>query len=102
MLRLQQRFKSYYHAMYIEEVNEIALNSKDDKRSQTFDRITSFPPEKVLLYAKQILNVCKAKVTLLSKECENELYVACNILLQYIERKCLSEMKKYVKFEVKK
>ena len=46
MLRLQQRFKSYYHAMYIEEVNEIALNSKDDKRSQTFDRITSFPPRK--------------------------------------------------------
>ena len=32
--------------MYIEEVNEIALNSKDDKRSQTFDRITSFPPRK--------------------------------------------------------
>ena len=40
-----------------------------------------FHPEKVLLYAKQILNVCKAKVTLLSKECENELYVACNIFL---------------------
>ena len=27
----------------MEEINKIALNSNDDKRLQTFDKITSFP-----------------------------------------------------------
>ena len=51
-----------------------------------------------------MLNVCKAKETLkiLSKECENEMYVTGNIFLKYMETKCASGMKKYVKFEVKK
>ena len=39
----QERFKSYYHNMYIEEVNKTALSSNDDKRLQTFDRITTYP-----------------------------------------------------------
>ena len=38
----QERFKSYYH-MYTEEVNKTALSSSDDKRLQTFDRITTYP-----------------------------------------------------------
>ena len=29
--------------MYTEEVNKIALNSNDNKRLQTFDRITRYP-----------------------------------------------------------
>ena len=41
--RSQERFKSYYHNMYPEEVNKIALSSNDDKRLQTFDRITAYP-----------------------------------------------------------
>ena len=41
--RSQERFKSYYHVMYTEEVNKIALSSNDDKRLQTFDRITTYP-----------------------------------------------------------
>ena len=51
-----------------------------------------------------MLNVRKAKETLkiLSKECENEMYATCNIFLKYMKTKCVSEMKKYVKFEVKK
>ena len=50
-----------------------------------------------------MLNVLKAKETLkiLSKERENEMHVTCNIFLKYMETKCVSEMKKYVKFEVK-
>ena len=40
--RSQERFKSYYHNMYTEEVNKIALNSNDDKRLQTFDRVTTY------------------------------------------------------------
>ena len=41
--RLQERFKSYYHVLYTEEENNIALNSNDDKRLQSFDRITTYP-----------------------------------------------------------
>ena len=32
--RSQERLKSYYHDMYTEEVNKIALSSNDDKRLQ--------------------------------------------------------------------
>ena len=38
----QERFKSYNHEVYTEEVNKIALNSDDDKRLQTSDRITTY------------------------------------------------------------
>ena len=41
--RSQERFKIYYHNMYTEEVNKIALSSNDDKRLQTSDRITTYP-----------------------------------------------------------
>ena len=37
------RFKSDHHNVYTEEVNKIALNSNDNKRLQTFDRITTYP-----------------------------------------------------------
>ena len=30
--RSQERFKSYYHNMYTEEVTKIAIGSNDDKR----------------------------------------------------------------------
>ena len=42
ILRSQQRFKSYRHKLYTEKVNKVLLSSNDDKRLQTFDRITSF------------------------------------------------------------
>ena len=41
--RSQERFKSYYHDVYTEEVNKIALSTNDDKRLQTFDMITTYP-----------------------------------------------------------
>ena len=43
ILKLQQRFKSEAHNVHTEEMNKIALSSNDDKRLQTFDRITSYP-----------------------------------------------------------
>ena len=43
ILKSQLRFKSDHHNVYTEEVNKIALNSNDDKRLQTFDRITTYP-----------------------------------------------------------
>ena len=41
--RSQERFKSYYHDVYTEEVNKIALSSNDDKRLQTSDRTITYP-----------------------------------------------------------
>ena len=41
--RSQERFKNYYHVLYTEKVNKIALSSNDDKRLQTFDSIESYP-----------------------------------------------------------
>ena len=42
IMRSQLRFKSDHHNVYTEEVNKIALNSNDNKRLQTFDRITTY------------------------------------------------------------
>ena len=52
-LKSQQRFKSERHDVYTEEINKIALSSNDDKRLQTFDRITSYP------YGASAGKVCK-------------------------------------------
>ena len=41
--RSQEIFKSYYHDVYSEEVNKIALSSNDDKRLQSSDKITTYP-----------------------------------------------------------
>ena len=43
ILKSQQRTRSEAHNVYTEEVNKIALRSNDDKRLQTFDRITTYP-----------------------------------------------------------
>ena len=43
ILKSQQRFKSEARILYNEETNKIALSGNDDKRLQTFDRITSYP-----------------------------------------------------------
>ena len=43
ILKSQERFKSEAHNVYTEEINKIALSSNDDKRLQTFDKITTYP-----------------------------------------------------------
>ena len=45
ILQIQIRFKSEAHVVYTVEINEVALTSKDDKRLQTLDRITTCPYE---------------------------------------------------------
>ena len=106
IFKKQQRFKSYYHDVYTEEINKVALSSNDNKRIQTFDKVTTFPQEApaVKVCEDELLSLRKVKETfkILSKECENELYVICNIFLNYMETKCAREMKKYVKFGAKK
>ena len=105
IFKKQQRFKRYYHDMYAEEINRVALSSNYYKRVQTFNRVTTFPhrTSDFKMCEDEMLNVRKAKETLkiLSKECENEMYVTCNIFLKYMETKCVSEMKKYVNFKAK-
>ena len=95
----QQRFKSYYHDVCTKEPNKVALSGDDDK-------ITTFPQETpaVKVCENEMLSVLKAKekFKMLSKECENELYVTCTIFLNYIITKCSREIKKYVEIKLKK
>ena len=59
VLKSQQRFKSERYGVYTEEIDKIPLSSADDKRLQTFDRITLYP------YGTSAGKVCKTE--LLSK-----------------------------------
>ena len=92
IFKKQQRFKSYYHDMYTEEIDNVGLSSNDSKRIQAFDKVTTFPRETpaVKVCENEMLSVRKAKETfkILSRECENKLYVTCNILLNYMKTRC--------------
>ena len=81
ILRSQQRFKSDHHKVSTEEANKIALSSDDDKRLQTFGIITAFPhrTREFKLCENETLNARSAKEKILSKECENKIYVTCNM-----------------------
>ena len=43
ILKKQQEFTCGHHNVYTVEINKIALSSNDDKRLQTFDKITTYP-----------------------------------------------------------
>ena len=64
ILKSQLRFNSDHHNVYTEEINKIALNSNDDKRLQTFDRVTTYP------YGTNAFKVCESEM--LSK-------IRCNV-----------------------
>ena len=59
ILKPEQRFKSDYHNVCTEQINKIALSSNDDKRLQTFDKVTRYP------YETNAFKVCK--IEMLSK-----------------------------------
>ena len=65
ILKSQQRFKSDHHKLYREEVNKIELSCDDDKRLQTFNRVTTYP------YVKRAVKVC-----------ENEMMVVRDLLVK--------------------
>ena len=67
ILKSQQRLKSEGHCVYTEEVVKIALSSNDDKRLQTFDRITaySYGTNASYPYGTNAFKVCK--IEMLSK-----------------------------------
>ena len=56
VLKSQQRFKSEAYNAYTEEINKNTLSSNEDKRLQTFDRITSYP------YNASVRKVCKTEL----------------------------------------
>ena len=53
ILKSQRSFKSDYHDVYTEQINKIALSSNNDKRLQTFDKITTY------LYGTNAFKVCE-------------------------------------------
>ena len=55
ILKSQLRFKRDHHNVYTEEVNKIVLNSNDDKRLQTFDRVCKQLIELQHIHMKQML-----------------------------------------------
>ena len=57
--RSQERFKSYNHDVYTEEVNKIALSSNDDKRLQTFDGTETYP------YGTNAFKVCESEMLII-------------------------------------
>ena len=68
ILKSQQRFKSDYHNVYTEQINKIALSSNDDKRLQTFDKLTPYRTNafkacemEMLRKYKQLILMMKAK-----------------------------------------
>ena len=56
ILKQQQRLKSDYHDVYTERINKIALSSNDDKRLQTFDKVTTYP------YGTNAFKVCESEM----------------------------------------
>ena len=62
LYRSQQLFRSDHHKVYTEEVNKIALSSNDDKRIQTFDRVTTCP------YGTNVFKVCENEMLLKKKK----------------------------------
>ena len=65
IIRSQQRFKSDHHRVYTEEVHKIALSSNDNKRKQTFDKVTTYP------YGTNTFMVC-----------ENEMLSKINLVIE--------------------
>ena len=61
LIKSQQRFRSNHHKVFTEEVNKIALSSNDDKRIQTYDKITTYP------YGTNIFKICENEMLLKNK-----------------------------------
>ena len=56
VLRSQEVFKSEFHDVYTLKLNKMALSSNDDKRLQTYDKITTY------LYGCTVDKVCKTEL----------------------------------------
>ena len=62
ILRSQLRFKSDLRIVYTEEVNKITISSNDDKRLQTYDKITTYP------YGTNAFKVCVSEMIIVKNK----------------------------------
>ena len=56
ILKSQQKFKIDFHNVCTRQINKITLSSNDDKRLQTFDKITTYP------YKTNAFKVCESEM----------------------------------------
>ena len=61
ILTSQQRFTSDHHTKYTEKINKIAISSNDDKRIQTYDKVTAYP------YGTSVFEICEIEIKALIK-----------------------------------
>ena len=71
ILKSPERFKSDHHVVYTEEVHKIALSSNDDKRLQTFDKITTSS------HGTNAFKVCESEMIVRDVFAEN--YADCSL-----------------------
>ena len=74
ILKSQRRFKNDHHDVYTEQTNKIALSSKDDKRLQTFDEITTYP------HGTNAFKVCESEMLMVMKR--KDLVLIIKIILK--------------------
>ena len=94
IIRSQQRFRSYNHKVYTEEVNKIALSSNDDKRIQTFDKITTFP------YGTSVFKICENEMLLKNKLLIRTVIIIIIIKNLEIHRKYLGMRRKQLEMNL--
>ena len=70
----QLRFKSDCHDVYSEKINKTTLSSTDDKRIQTFNKITTYPYKTSVFKVSEneMINVSNARETLMKIDDESE------------------------------
>ena len=68
---------SYDHDVYTKEVNKIALSSNDDKRLQTFNRITIFP------HGTSAVEVCESEMMMVKDYFFKNTQIVCFMMKQY-------------------
>ena len=75
IIKPQQIFRSDHHRVYTEEVNKIVWNSNDNKRLQTFDKVTTYP------YGTSAIKVCELAINEKAKQllCTIDQWIICNI-----------------------
>ena len=61
ILKSQLRFKSDFRIVYTEEVKKIVISNNDNKRLQTFDKVTTYP------YGTNAFKACESEMIALKK-----------------------------------
>ena len=94
LIKSQQRFRSDHHKVCTEEVNKIALSSNDDKRIQTFDKITTFP------YGTSVFKICENEMLLKNKLLIRTVIIIIIIKNLEIHRKYLGMRRKQLEMNL--